>query len=66
MNDKRIIREELLNEKDKKIMNEAIDNFYDEHYGKKVDDRIEEELRNNPNYIQIDGKWYDKRYHKGN
>ena len=66
MNDKRIIKEEQLNERDKNVMNEAIDNFYNEHYGEKADERIEEELKNDPNLIQVDGKWYDKRFLKNN
>ena len=45
-------------------MNEAIDSFYKKHYGKTEEER-EKEREANPNYIKVNGKWYDKRYYKG-
>lgn len=65
MNDNRIWKPEQLNKRDKEVMNNAIDSFYEKHYGKGIEERQEERMMNNPNYIQINGKLYDKRYYKG-
>lgn len=65
MKDNRIFRPEQMNEKDVKVMNEALDSFYKKHYNKKSDEEREAEMAENPNLIKIDGKWYDKRYYKG-
>lgn len=65
MRDNRIIKEEQLNERDKVVINEAVDIFYDQHYGEGFKERQESALRNNPNIIERDGKLYDKRYYKG-
>lgn len=53
--DNRIVRPELMTEKDRKVMDEAIDSFYEKHYGDK-----ETELK--PYEVVVDGKKYDTRY----
>lgn len=63
--DNRIFKPELMNEQDKKVMNEALDSFYEKNYGKGVEERIQKARENNPNIITVDGKLYDKRYYKG-
>lgn len=61
----RIFKREQLKKDDVKIMNEALDSFYEKHYGKGVQERIEAERKANPNIIEVNGKFYDKRYYKG-
>ena len=65
MKDTRIIREEQMTKKDQKIMSEALDSFYAKHYRDKTEEEVEAEMAANPNYIKVNGKWYDKRYYKG-
>lgn len=60
--DKRIFRSEQMNENDKKVMNEALDSFYDKHYGKDLEDRLEAERKADPDVIEIDGVRYNKKY----
>lgn len=66
--DNRIYRPERLSDKEKKGMVEAVNSFYDKHYGKGCKDRKQAELekiKNDPNTIIVNGKMYDKRYYKG-
>lgn len=67
--DNRIFRPEQMNENDKQVMNEALDSFFDNAYGKGAEERIakmnEEARKNNPYLAFVDGKWVDTRYYKG-
>ena len=61
-NDNRIFRPEQMSENDKKIFNEALDSFYDKHYGDGLTERLEAERKADPDIIEVDGKRYNKKY----
>lgn len=60
--DKRIFRPEQMSERDKAVMNEALDSFYDKHYGDGLTERLEAERKGDPDVIEVDGKRYNKKY----
>lgn len=65
MRNNRIFREGQMNKNDVKVMNEALDNFFKRNYAGKSEEEREAEREANPNYIKVDGKWYDQRIYKG-
>lgn len=64
MKDNRIVKEELLNAEDAKVLTKAIDDNYERYYGKGLEERLKAEREANPNRIEIDGKAFDIRYIK--
>lgn len=64
MKDNRIVKEELLNAEDAKVLTKAIDNNYERYYGKGLEERLKAEREADPNRIEIDGKAFDIRYIK--
>lgn len=64
MKDNRIVKDELLNNKDVEVLAKAIDDNYERYYGKGLEERLKAEREANPNRIEIDGKAFDIRYIK--
>lgn len=64
MKDNRIVKDELLNNKDVEILAKAIDENYEKYHGKGLEERLKAEREANPNRIEIDGKAFDIRYIK--
>lgn len=64
MKDNRIIRSEQMTNKDHGVMKEAVKSVTNKFYRCKSEEEREQERRNNPNYVFVNGKWYDKRYMK--
>ena len=53
-----------MTKKDHEVMKEAVKNVTNRFYRVKSEEEREQERRNNPNYVFVNGKWYDKRYMK--
>jgi DNA-binding XRE family transcriptional regulator len=64
MKDNRIVKDELLNNKDVEVLAKAIDENYEKYHGKGLEERLKAEREANPNRIEIDGKAFDIRYIK--
>lgn len=64
MKDNRIVKDELLNNKDVEVLAKAIDENYEKYHGKGLEERLKAEREANPNIIEIDGKAFDIRYIK--